>query len=89
MENFEDFEELEIKEVKKPRNVLKELKKDLQLMIDRDPCVLDDIKIYKDVTGYDIDKLTKNQLNELIVFCINNQITRDREAQNGGNSKNN
>ena len=88
MDNFDNFEELEVREVKKPRNVLRELKKDLNLMIQRDLCVIDDIKIYKDVTGLNVDKLTKEQLNELIVFCINNQLTRERknkENNHGGN----
>ena len=74
--NFENFEEDVYKE---PRFIMAELRRDLRKLIKDDPCTLDDIKIYKDVTGLDVNKLTRNQLNELISFCINNKISRERK----------
>lgn len=84
MNNFDNFEEDEVR--LPPKNTVIELRRDLRKLIKDDPDVLDDIKIYKDVTGLNVDKLNKIQLEELIAFCINNKITRERKLK--GNNTN-
>lgn len=77
-----DDEDYEIKTIKKPpRNAVRELRKDLQVMIDKDPCVLDDVKFYKEITGLDIDKLNKMQLEELLMFCSSNYNCRNKHSE--------
>lgn len=79
MNRFDDFEDDSMTK-NTPKSIKLELKRDLRRLINLDMCVLDDIKIYKDMLDIDdIDKLDVTQLQDLLTFCTNNRITRDRQ----------
>lgn len=57
-----------------------ELRKELRGMIKQDSNVRDYIKKYEQFTGLKYSgKLTSIQLNDLIMFCINEQLAAERK----------
>lgn len=62
---------------------IKELRKELNAMKVRDPNVKLYIKGYETITGISIksSKITSDQINDCIVFCINEQLSRERKER--------
>lgn len=58
-----------------------ELRKELNGMKLKDPNVKLYIKTYEELTGISMrsSKITSDQINDCIMFCINEQLSKERE----------
>lgn len=61
-------------------DIKKELRKEIKGMISKDKNMKDYIALFEKFTGlsYKSNKLTEHQLNDLVMFCINQQLSHER-----------
>lgn len=64
-------------------DIKKELRKEIKGMISKDKNMKEYIALFEKFTGlsYKSSKLTEYQLNDLIIFCINQQLSHEREVE--------
>ena len=64
-------------------DIKKELRKEIKGMISKDKNMKEYISLFEKFTGlsYKSNKLTEHQLNDLVIFCVNQQLSHERETE--------